>query len=62
MFTSSLFNSRSVAYKVVDLVNENFAHEEKYDIKTIIPVDMFPWTSHVECCVLLCLKQTMKTA
>ena len=30
--------------------------EEKYDIKEITPVDMFPFTSHVECCVLLELK------
>lgn len=25
-------NTHEIAYKVVDLVNENFAHEEKYDI------------------------------
>lgn len=31
--------------------------EEKYEIKEIQPVDMFPYTSHVECCALLCLKQ-----
>lgn len=30
--------------------------EEKYDIQEIQPVDMFPYTSHVECCVLLYLK------
>lgn len=30
--------------------------EEKYIIKEIQPVDMFPFTSHVECCALLCLK------
>lgn len=30
--------------------------EEKYIIKQIQPVDMFPFTSHVECCALLCLK------
>ncbi len=29
---------------------------EKYDIKEIQPVDMFPFTSHVECCSVLCLK------
>ena len=33
--------------------------EENYDIKTIIPVDMFPWTSHVECCSLLEIKQSV---
>lgn len=31
--------------------------EEKYEIKEVQPVDMFPFTSHVECCALLCLKQ-----
>lgn len=27
--------------------------DEDYDIKEIQPVDMFPFTSHVECCALL---------
>ena len=30
---------------------------EEYEIKEVQPVDMFPFTSHVECCALLCLKQ-----
>ena len=30
--------------------------EQFYDIKTIKPIDMFPYTSHVECCVILSLK------
>ena len=30
--------------------------EEKYDIKEIQPIDMFPYTSHVEVCALLELK------
>lgn len=30
--------------------------EGKYEIKEIQPVDMFPFTSHVECCSVLCLK------
>ena len=30
--------------------------EEKYKVKQIQPVDMFPYTSHVECVSLLCLK------
>lgn len=31
--------------------------EEKYDVKEIQPVDMFPFTSHVECVAVLQLKQ-----
>ena len=35
------------------LIRDLVCFEENYDIKTIIPVDMFPFTSHVECvCVL----------
>lgn len=30
--------------------------KEEYEIKEIQPVDMFPFTSHVECCALLYLK------
>ena len=30
--------------------------EEKFVVKEIQPVDMFPYTSHVECVTLLCLK------
>lgn len=31
--------------------------EERYKVEKIQPVDMFPFTNHVECCALLCLKQ-----
>ena len=31
--------------------------EEKYDVKEIQPVDMFPYTSHVECVAVLQLKK-----
>ena len=41
------------------LVRDLADFEEYYDIKTIIPVDMFPWTSHVECVAVLQLKQDM---
>ena len=30
--------------------------EEKYELKQVQPVDMFPYTSHVECVTVLCLK------
>ena len=33
--------------------------EEKYEVKKIQPVDMFPYTSHVECVTLLQLKESM---
>jgi len=33
--------------------------EEKYEVKEIQPVDMFPFTSHVECVAVLQLKQDM---
>lgn len=33
--------------------------EDKYEIKEIQPVDMFPFTSHVECCALMTLKDNL---
>lgn len=33
--------------------------EESYEVKTIQPLDMFPFTSHVECVAVLQLKQDM---
>ncbi|MCI9063764.1 MAG: 23S rRNA (uracil(1939)-C(5))-methyltransferase RlmD [Clostridia bacterium] len=38
------------------LVRDLALLEEKYEVNTIQPVDMFPFTSHVECVSLLCLK------
>lgn len=38
------------------LVRDLTEFEEEYEIKTVIPVDMFPFTSHVECCSVLYLK------
>ena len=34
--------------------------EEKYELKTVQPVDMFPYTSHVECCSVLYLKDSIQ--
>ena len=40
------------------LVRDLAEFESEYEIKNIIPVDMFPWTSHVECCSVLKLKES----
>ena len=42
------------------LVRDLAEFEEMYDIKNVIPVDMFPWTSHVECCSVLEIKQNVE--
>ena len=42
------------------LIRDLALFEEQYEIKTIVPVDMFPWTSHVECCSVLYLKDTIQ--
>ena len=34
--------------------------EERYEIVSIKPVDMFPFTSHVECCSVLSLKSSIQ--
>jgi len=41
------------------LVRDLAEFETVYGIKTIIPVDMFPFTSHVECVVAMTLKETL---
>lgn len=41
------------------LVRDLKEFEEKYEIQEIQPVDMFPFTSHVECVVVLQLKKDM---
>jgi 23S rRNA (uracil1939-C5)-methyltransferase len=41
------------------LVRDLAKLEQNYDIKFIKPVDMFPFTSHVECVACLELKQTL---
>lgn len=38
------------------MVRDLKVFEEKYDIKEVQPVDMFPFTSHVECVVAMFLK------
>ena len=42
------------------LVRDLAKFEEVYDIKEIQPVDMFPFTSHVECCSVLYLKDLIQ--
>ena len=41
------------------LVRDLAEFECLYQVQKIVPVDMFPWTSHVECVVVLHLKQDM---
>ena len=41
------------------LIRDLAFFEKNYDIKTIVPVDMFPFTSNVECVSVLQLKQDM---
>ncbi len=38
------------------MVRDLHLMEEKYEVKEIQPVDMFPFSSHVECCSVLSLK------
>lgn len=38
------------------LVRDLAKLEEMYEVEEVVPVDMFPFTSHVECVSLLCLK------
>ena len=40
------------------LIRDLSKFEELYNIIEIQPVDMFPFTSHVECIAVLCLKET----
>lgn len=53
---------RCVAYiscNPATLVRDLALLEDSYNITLIQPVDMFPWTSHVEVCVLLELKYSL---
>ena len=38
------------------LIRDLIFFENQYDIKTIVPVDMFPFTSNVECVSVMCIK------
>lgn len=42
------------------LIRDLSFFESKYCISSIQPVDMFPWTSHVECCSVLYLKDSIQ--
>ncbi len=42
------------------LVRDLSLLEDIYEIKLLQPVDMFPWTSHVECCSVLYLKDSIQ--
>ena len=42
------------------LVRDLAKFENMYDVQEIQPVDMFPWTSHVECCSVLYLKDLIQ--
>ena len=42
------------------LVRDLAKFEEIYDVKEIQPVDMFPFTGHVECCSVLYLKKSIQ--
>lgn len=39
------------------LIRDLAEFEETYEIRTIVPVDMFPWTSNVECVALMNRKE-----
>ena len=41
------------------LIRDLAFFEDQYDIKTIVPVDMFPFTSNVECVAVLYLKDSV---
>ena len=38
------------------LIRDLTFFENQYDIRTIVPVDMFPFTSNVECVSVMCIK------
>lgn len=42
------------------LVRDLAKLEEMYEVEEIVPVDMFPFTSHVECCSVLYLKDSIQ--
>lgn len=56
-------NPKKIAYISCNpstLVRDLQKLEERYHIDTIIPVDMFPFTSHVECVAVLYLKDSIQ--
>ena len=55
-------NPRKIVYiscNPATLIRDLAEFEENYEIKSIIPVDMFPFTSHVECVVAMKLREIL---
>ena len=48
-----------VSYNPATKVRDMKLLEDKYDVKEVQPVDMFPFTSHVECVVAMTLRETL---
>ena len=45
--------SVGITYNPATMVRDLKMFEEKYDVKEVQPVDMFPFTSHVECVAVM---------
>lgn len=48
-----------ISCNAATMVRDLKLFEKKYEVKKVQPVDMFPYTSHVECVAVLQLKQDM---
>ena len=56
-----LYEKKATSFDEMSDISLSFRNvlKEKYCIKNIQPVDMFPFTSHVECVACLELKETL---